>query len=87
MPELEGVGRDDAQDFPVPQAFLDLPPLDGQVAAAVAADQALVLDRLLDVLLEVGQQDLGDQAALGEDDRLQAASGGRWQRCGGVSLT
>ena len=70
--ELEGVGRDDAQDLARPQALLDLPPLERQVAAAVAADEALFLDRRLDVLFEVGQQDLGDEAAAGEDDRLEA---------------
>ena len=71
-PQLEGVRRDDAQDLALAQALLDLAPLEGQVAAAVAADQAFVLDRPLDVLLEVGEEDLGDQAALGEDDGLEA---------------
>ncbi len=30
-----------------------------------------VLDGLLDVLLEVGEEDLGDEPALGEDDGLE----------------
>jgi hypothetical protein len=69
--ELQGVRRDDPQDLSLPQALLDLPPLEGQIAAPVSADEAFILDGRLDVFLEVGEEDLGVEPALGEDDRLR----------------
>ena len=54
------------------QAPLDLAPLERQVAAAVAADDALGSRLRLERLLQVRDENLGREPRRGEDDRLQA---------------
>ena len=70
--QLEGIGGHDAEHGAVAQAALDLPPLQGQVAAAVAADHALRPRPRLQRVLEVGDEHLRGQARGREGDRLQA---------------
>src|SRR4029453_5418989 len=71
--ELERVRRDHAADRAVAQAALDLAAAQGQIAAAVAADDVLAARVRRKLVLEVRRQDLRRQAALREDDQLQAA--------------
>ena len=72
--ELERVGRDHAAHLPFAQALLDLAPAQRQIAAAVAADLLGHARHGLEVLFQVGGENLGGQAALCEHDYLQVAS-------------
>ena len=72
--ELERVGRDDAADHPFAQPAFDLATAQRQVAAAIAADLLGHARHVLEVLLEIGRQDLGRETALREDDDLQPAA-------------
>ena len=71
MPSSRAFVETTPQDLALAEPALDLPPLERQVPAPVAADEPLFPEARLDVLLEIGHQDLGDEAALGEDDGLE----------------
>ena len=71
-PQLQGVGRDDAEHRPVAQPALDLAALHRQVAAAVPADHALRSRPRLQGVLQVRDEDLRREPRRREHDRLQA---------------
>ena len=71
--QFERIGRHHRAHGPFAQPFLDLPPADRQVAAAIAANPFGRAGRRLEVVLQIGRQDLGRQPALREDDQLQVA--------------
>ena len=71
--QFQRVRGDDAEDAPVLDAVLDLPPLLRQVSAAVAADPVAPVGSGLDVLLQVLDEHLGLGPGAGEHDRLQVA--------------
>jgi hypothetical protein len=58
-PQLERVGGHDPQHRALAQPPLDLTPLQRQVAAAVAADDALRAGPRLQGFLQIGDEDLG----------------------------
>src|SRR5438046_616749 len=66
--ELERVGGDDAQHLALAEPLLDRPSAGRQIAAAIAAHDAAVAGLVGDAALDRGQQDLGGEPALGEDD-------------------
>ena len=72
-PQLEGARGDHRPHVPVAQPFLDLAPPVWQVASPVPPHHIVRPGRALHGVLQVARQDLGDQAALGEHDHLQAA--------------
>ena len=55
------------------QALFDFTAAERQVAAAVAADPLGLARAAFEVVLEVGRQDLGREAALRKDNQLQVA--------------
>ena len=69
--ELQRVRGHHRADAPFPQAFLDLAPALRQVPAAIAADLLARSRRPVEVVLEIGRQNLRRQTALREDDDLQ----------------
>ena len=71
-PELERVRRDDAEHRSLAQPALDLAALQREIAAPVAADDALRPRLRLERLLEVRDEHLGREARRREHDRLQA---------------
>ena len=71
MPEFQGAGGDHAADAAVAQAALDFAALAGKVAAAVAADGFGLAGRVRIGLLQIGEDQFGVQAGIGEDHRLQ----------------
>ena len=70
--QFQGIGRDHGLDLAVAQPFFDLAAHLGQIAAAVAAHRVPVLDGLFEIVLQVLDQDLGDQARIGKSDHLQS---------------
>ncbi len=72
--QFERVCRDDSADAALAQAALDLAALAGQIAAAIAANRLGLAGLRLIRLLQIREQNLGVQAAIREDDRLQLAS-------------
>ncbi len=71
--QLQRIRRDHAANAAFAQAALDLAPLARQIAAAIAANR-LGLPRLRAIrLLQIREQHLGVQPAIGEHDRLQLA--------------
>ena len=70
--QLEGVRGDDAEHRALAQPALDLAALQGQIAAAVAADDALRSRPRLEGFFQIGHQDLGGQARGREHDGLHA---------------
>src|SRR5207247_11318797 len=70
--QLEGARGDDTEHRPVAQPALDLTPLQGEIAAAVAADHPFGPGPRLQRVLEVRDQHLRGQARRREHDRLQA---------------
>ena len=71
-PELERVRRDDAEDLAVAKAALDRSPLEGQVAAAIAADPRSWTQVLTERFAQRRQHDLDGRSASPEHDRLSA---------------
>ena len=71
--ELQRIGRDDGADAAFAQALLDFAPPLRQVAAAIAANLLARARRPLEVIFQIRRQELGRQAALRKDNRLQAA--------------
>ena len=80
--QLERVGADDAGDLAAAQAGLDLPPVQGQVAGAVAAHALGGVEPRREVLAQVAEHHLDLQAAAAEHDRLDARRGSTARRCG-----
>ena len=78
--ELERVGRDDAAHQPLAQPALDLAPPQRQVAAAIAANQLGHAGHVLEILFQIGRQDLGREPALRKDDDLQSGGAGTRRR-------
>jgi hypothetical protein len=70
--QLEGVGRDDAEDLPVTQALLDGAAFGGQVAAPIAAHARAGSVALAQGLAQAGQEDLDRDPRPPEHDRLAA---------------
>jgi hypothetical protein len=66
--ELERARGNHAEHVARAQALLHLAAAQGQVAAAIAADHARITRLVLDAALDGGEQHLGGEAALGEDD-------------------
>ena len=71
--ELQGVGRDDGPHLTIAQPFLNLAAAIRQVATPVSANALGRAGHILEVVFEVGRQDLGGETTLGEDDELQVA--------------
>jgi hypothetical protein len=69
-PELERVGRDHAEDLPVPKPAFDRPTLGGQVAAPIAPDLGSRTVALAERLAETRQQDLHRDPRSTEHDGL-----------------
>ena len=69
--QFESASRYDAADSTVAQPTLDFAPLTGQIPAAIAANWLRVSGLRRIRLLQIRQQDLGVQTAVGEDNRLQ----------------
>ena len=71
--QFQRVRRNHAANAPVAQAALDLTPLIGQIAAAIADDGFLRRRPGFDSRLQVAHENLGDQPAVGENDRRNVA--------------
>ena len=69
--QLQRIGRHHRAEFAVAQLAFDLAPFLGQIAAAVAAHTSRQLR--IEIILQIRQQNLGRQAAVGEHQRLLAA--------------
>ena len=78
-PQLERARRHHTLHFAGPQPLLDLAPAQRQIAAPVSAHHPGVARLVLHRALDGGEQDLGGEPALGEDNRgdllLQKARG------------
>ena len=72
-PKFQRVSRNHAAQMAVPQIALNSAALEGQVATAVAAHRFRTARRLREIFFEVGDQDFGGQAAVGENNGLQLA--------------
>ena len=71
--EFERVGGDDAANAAVAQTAFDFAPFARQIAAAIAANRLGLAGLRAIGLLQISEQKLGVQAAIGEDDGLQLA--------------
>ena len=72
-PEFQRIGRDDGADDALAQALLDFAPPLRQVAAPIAANLLARARGPLEVIFQIRRQQLGRQAALRKDNRLQVA--------------
>src|SRR5215470_18309546 len=69
--KLERVGRHDRADETLTKALLDLSPPQRQIPAAIPTNSLGRARHVLEVVLEVGRQDLGREPALRKDDELK----------------
>src|SRR5580700_2939119 len=73
--QFEGVGRDYAANAAVAQSTLDFTPLSRQISPAIAANR-LGLAGLWSIgLLQISEQELGVQAAIGKHNGLKFSQG------------
>ena len=72
--QLERIRRHHAEDLAAAQPGLDIAPLRGQVAAAVAANSLERATSFAEGLAQAGQQQLDRDACLGEHDRLPSGA-------------
>ena len=70
--QLQRIGGDHGADLAVAQLALDLAALARQIAAAIAAHRVAGDRSALAGVFQIGEQDFGGQAVVGEDQRLLA---------------
>ena len=71
--QFQRIRGDHAAHAPFAKAAFDFAPLSRQISAAIAANRFGFSGLRREGLLQIGEQDFGVQAAIGEDDRLQLA--------------